>query len=94
MKSFSDCTRGNQVAALRLCHRFVHVMEFGGQISSSRVWELPTVWELAGGLCSQDRCVRQGEETGTAAGDFSSLPLRYHGQEFVLLMNGVAETER
>lgn len=84
------------MAALRLCPRFVHVIDLGGWFSSSStgVWELPTVWEPAHGLCSQYRCVRRGEETGTAVSDFSSLPLRYHGQEFVLLLNGVAEAER
>ena len=70
-------------------------MDFGGQFSSSGtgVWELPTVWEPARGLCSLDRC-QTGEEAGTAAGDFSSLPPWYHGQELVLLLNGVAEAER
>lgn len=95
-KSFSDCTKGNWVAALGLCARFVHVMDFGGQFSSSSTgaWELPTTWEPARRLCSQHRCVRQAEETDAAVGDFCSLLLRYHGQEFVLLLKGVAEAER
>lgn len=43
---------------------------------------------LPGSLC------QLREETGAAAGDFSSLPFRNHRQEFVLLLNGVAEAER
>lgn len=59
------------MAVLGLCHRFVQVLDFKGQLSSSStgVWELPTAWELACGLCSQ---------TGRRdRGDFSSLSPHY-----------------
>lgn len=84
-KSFSDCTGGNWVAVLGLCHRFVHVLDFEGQFFSST-----GVWELFCGLCSQGCCVRQGGETQVIA----PLSPHYHVQEFALPWNGVIEAKR
>lgn len=92
-KSFSDCTGGNWVAELGLCHRSVHVLDFEGQVSSSStgVWELPTAWELAPWVVLQGLLCETG---GRDRSDFSSLSPHYHVQEFALPWNGVVETER
>lgn len=62
-KSFSNCTRGNWVALLWLCPRFVHVIDFGGQFPSSSAGrgELPTVGSQPVGCSSRITLYQAGK---------------------------------